>query len=185
MPQAGHKTAYSILSGLGSDYNITAVFFVNTLEKKYFCPDDYAFCSEYYLIPVNLLSRIIGVILHPFLPLRPASRANIRAVWKIREFQEKTGFDTVHFEFTAAGYYRQFIKGEPNTVYSEHDITYQSYERRKLSKGGVLSFLYNIEYLRQKKWELGIIGRMNRVLVHNDKDRLLIINDGVPAIKLK
>ncbi len=185
VPQAGHKTAYSILSGLSMDYNITAVFFMNDLEKKYFCRDDYAFCREFFLFPVSLFSRIRGIILHPSLPLRTASRANIRAAGKIRELQERINFRTVHFEFTASGYYRQYITGKVRTVYSEHDLTYQSYERRKLLKKGLLRILYSLEYGRQKKWELGVIGKMDEIILHNDKDKAILLDDGIPENKIE
>ncbi len=185
VPQAGHKTAYSILSGMSIDYNITAIFFMNDLEKRYFCRDDYSFCREFMIFPVSLFSRIRGIIMHPALPLRAASRADMKAAGKIRELYEKIKFGAVHFEFTAAGFYRQFITGKVTASYSEHDLTYQSYERKKAAKKGLMRLLYSIEYRRQKKWELKVIGNMDRIILHNPKDMSILISDGTPENKIE
>ena len=75
----------------------------------------------------------------------------------------------------------------PNALYvaSEHDVTFLGYERKMYKANNELQRLYwKIAYNNIKKNELNSINQCDLVVTHNDKDRKLLIQNGIDEKKL-
>ncbi len=184
-PQAGHKTARMLLEEAAGMYEVYLIAFVNSEEKKWLKSEDFFLCRESHFIPVTQFSRLISILTHPFLPFNTALRADFSAVRLIRKLIKRVSFEKAHFEFTAAAYYRQWIPGGISCTLSEHDVTYQTFERKRNQTSGLLKILYDFEYRRQKSWELNVLQRFDEIILHNSKDRGLLVNDGIASSKLR
>jgi glycosyltransferase involved in cell wall biosynthesis len=185
-PQAGHKTAYSILKEYSVNFDIIAVFFLNAGENKFYREEDYGFLREIHIFRINYLTRLAGLVMNPFMPVNGAIRKNRKAARLILRLENDNTFSAVHFEFTAAACYLNYIKPGIWKIYSEHDLTWQALERKLEKAGGLKRLLLRFEFIRQKKWELLAIRRMDEVLVHNGKDKGLLLRENIsgPVIKV-
>ena len=186
IPQAGHKTAYSILKGYSEEYNIYLITIINEKEQSYFYPQEFSFCKEIHYVNITKKDRIISIISNLLLPFKVAVRANNKIKRDVIAIQNKYKFDKVHFEFTAAGYYHKFIKQNIFSCISEHDITYQLINRKKDASCNLLmKIIYSFEYKRQRNWELEILTQADEIFVHNIKDKSLLLDDGIDCNKIK
>jgi glycosyltransferase involved in cell wall biosynthesis len=185
VPQAGHKTAYSLLKEYSLNFEIIAVFFLNPGESFYFEEKDYSFCRAVYTFRVNNLTRLAGLFSNPLLPVSESMRKSKQASLLIKSLQKENDFDSVHFEFTASACYLDVINPGIRKIFSEHDLTYQALERKSGQAKGLWRLIYLFEYLRQKKWELDIIRQMEEIWVHNSKDRLLLLQEKIPDDMIK
>ena len=185
-PQGGHKTAATLLDGyVKAGDAVTAIIFLNPREREAFDRKNYSFLKEAYVFPVNNRDRVLRLLRRPWLPFSVVFRADSKAVRLIRRLLRENHFDIAHFEFTASGFYRRFVPDPTETVISEHDVTYQSYIRKRDLARGIKKLLYSFELRRQKKWELGVLGKCSQIWAHNTKDRELLIRDGVSAERIK
>ncbi len=184
VPQAGQKTARDILESYKDEYNIYFITFVNEIENKYFDKEDFKFCMETYHFKVDNIKRFIGLIKNLFFPLNTVFRANLQVVKIVKDLQNRIKFDLIHFEYTSSAYYIDFIHQNCLKVISEHDITYQSSERKYLLSKGINKIFLKMEYLRQKKWELHVLALSDKILVHNSKDKKLLLKEGVADSKI-
>jgi hypothetical protein len=184
VPQAGHKGAFNLLKDYSNEYNVFLVCFINSFESQYFQIKDYDFCIEKHFVNINRLRKIISVLLNPMLPIRVATRINKFAINRISLLEQENKFDLIHFEFTAAMAYFPYVSNAARKIVSQHDITYQSMLRYSQHNKYALKWLYYFEYLRFKKWELKSLSQVDTILTHNQKDRNLIIKDGISADKI-
>lgn len=185
-PQGGHKTAATLLEGyVKAGDAVTAVFFLNLQEREVYDQKNYSSLKNVYIFPVSDRDRVTRLLRRPWLPLSVVFRADSKAVRLIRRLLKENKFDIAHFEFTASGFYRRFVPDSTETVISEHDVTYQSYIRKRDLARGIKKLFYSFELRRQKKWELGVLRKCSQIWAHNTKDRDLLIRDGIPADRLK
>ncbi len=179
VPQAGHKTARMILEVYAKQYNIYLFCFVNSEERNYLKKEDFSFCRAARFINISHFSRLLSILKHPFLPLNTAMRASLKLAYEIKILQRKISLQRSHFEFTASAYYMDFIEKECKKSVSEHDITYQAYERKVKISSGLKKLFYSFEYKRQKRWELKMLNKADEILVHNPKDLDLLMKDNI------
>lgn len=185
VPQAGQKIAYHRLKSYAEQYNVYLVSFVNEVEKAHLDSADLAFCAERHLFEISAAGRVAAGLNNIALPLRVSARANRTAVRLIEELQRRVTFEVAHFEFTAAAQYLTALSQPAHTVIAEHDVTFQSWERKRAASKGVARLLYGVEYDRQKKWELALLNQADEVIVLCDKDRLLLAGAGVNRLKIR
>jgi glycosyltransferase involved in cell wall biosynthesis len=184
VPQAGQKIARETLCEYTKTYNVHLVSFYNEVESDHADPASFPGCAGAWLFPVSRLTRLRSFVSNIRLPLRGAVRANVAAVARIRQLLAERTFSVVHLEYTAALYYLHLVPPGVRTVVTEHDITYQGLERRWRQAGGVAKLLYRAEYLRQRRWELDLLARVDEIRVLSGKDRQLLIADGIPGRKI-
>lgn len=185
VPQAGQKIAYHRLKRYAEQYNVYLVTFVNEVEKAHLDSSDLAFCAERHIFPVSTACRVASALRNLFLPLRVSARASRAAARVIEELQGRVSFEVAHFEFTAAAQYLTALSQPAHTVITEHDVTFQSLERKRAVAKAVSRLLYGVEYARQKKWELALLHQADEVIVLCDKDRLLLAQEGVAPAKVR
>ncbi len=185
VPQAGQKIAYQQLQNYAVQYNVYLVAFYNEIEKEFANSNELDFCTQHHLFEVSASSRMLATLTNILLPLRASVRANNEARKLIIDLQSSVCFDVAHFEFTSAAYYLDTISQSAHKIITEHDITFQSLERKKSASKGLSRFFYNLEYIRQKEWELGSLAKADEIIVLCDKDRLLLIREGVIDKKIK
>lgn len=185
VPQAGQKTAYHVLRRYAEQYNVYLVAFVNEVEKPYLNSADLAFCAQHHLFEVCTAGRLFSALTNITLPLRVAARANRAAARLIVELQRSISFEVAHFEFTSAAQYLSGFTQLAHTVIAEHDLTFQALERKRSASRGVSRLLYALECARQKKWELALLDQADEVIVPSEKDRLLLVREGIQNRKIQ
>jgi glycosyltransferase involved in cell wall biosynthesis len=185
VPEAGQKTARMILEDYSRHYEITLVCFYNSSEEPYLRKEDFSFCRQTFFYKVSKLSRILGILFHPFLPINEAFRTHIAAERRVRKILQTDNFEALHAEFTACGYYFRYAKKGLRKIISEHDVTYQALERKKNSAPGLKKLFFIFEYWRQKRSELRHLMDADEILVHNSKDKAILIGAGISADKIR
>ncbi|MBI5100168.1 MAG: glycosyltransferase [Nitrospirae bacterium] len=185
VPQAGQKITQNILEGYAKHYNIYLVAFYNEAEEKFINEDNAGLCKYIYLSRISSFRRIVSIISHIVLPIKASVRASSKVKKILQELQREVKFDLAHFEFTSAAYYMKWIKNDVKKVITEHDVTYQALERKTKQASKLARVFYNLEYIRQKKWELNVLKKVDEIIVLNEKDKLLLVNDGIPPHKIK
>lgn len=174
VPQAGHKIALQKLKKLSQFGDVFLISQVNEYEKKYIDKSDYDFCKNVYLEHISKINRIINILKHPLLPFKIGSRASNNLKRIISKSCLDNNYEQVHFEFTASIY---FVKYLPVNVYksiTEHDITFQLYNRKYLQANIIFKIFYLFEYLRMKYFEITRIKLFNIVYVLSKKDKELL-----------
>lgn len=185
VPQAGQKIAYQMLQHYAERYNVYLVSFYNEIEKKFASSSDLDFCIQYHLFEVSTSSRFFSVLTNILLPFRASARANRSVTKLIAELQRTISFDVAHFEFTSAAYYLDKISPPTHKVITEHDITFQSFDRKKSAATGLSKLFYNLEFLRQKKWELKSLAKADEIIVLSNKDKQLLVAEGILEGKIR
>ena len=185
VPQAGQKIAYQMLQHYAEQYNVYLVSFYNEIEKEFANSSELDFCTQHHLFEVSAVSRVLSALSNLMLPLRASVRANTTARKLIAELQRTLSFDVAHFEFTSAAYYLPTISQTTHKIITEHDITFQSLERKRCAASGFIKLFYNLECIRQKKWELESLTKVDEIIVLSDKDRQLLVDEGLPGEKIR
>jgi polysaccharide biosynthesis protein PslH len=181
VPQAGQKIAYAALRKYSLDFNVYLVSFFNEIEKSCLDTGEREFCKAVHLFEVTNRDRVLSAILNLLLPVRVAVRADYRVRRLLSKLTGEIDFDAVHFEFTSAAYYLRHVPTNATKTITEHDVTYQSIERKwNLAKMPARLF-YRIEYERQKTWELKMLSAMDKIIVLNEKDKKLLVSDGISS----
>lgn len=184
VPQGGHKSAFSILKSFSTVFDIYLFTFINEKEIGYYSEKDYEFCSRIEFVKINNISRLIAIIRNFRLPFKVATRVNNNAKKMIIELQKEIKFDQIHFEFTSSAYYYKYINSGTKTSISEHDLTYQLIERKFKKSKFIKKLFYKFEFSRQKRWEMKLLNKIDHVLVHNIKDRTLLLEEGIVSEKI-
>lgn len=108
---------------------------------------------------------------------------------KIKKLK-KEGYnpDVIILEWTSMLLFIETIKKYfPEAIYvsSEHDVSFLGYYRKYLATSGkIKKNISKLKYLSQKKYELDAIDKCDFVVTHNEKDRKLLIDNGVLEKKL-
>ncbi|WP_313151757.1 glycosyltransferase family 4 protein [Lacrimispora sp.] len=135
--------------------------------------------EHYKYVVINKWSRIIHILLEPFLPAYFAARTSYRYAFKLIYCMRKYNIEAVHAEYSSMGQYIWLIKKIFPYVrihLVEHDVTAQSYERKKESSKGFRRWYYEWEYKKISKQEKYYCRKADRVLTFNEKDCRLLKN---------
>ena len=96
--------------------------------------------------------------------------------------------DVIILEWTSMLLYIDKVKEVfPNALYvaSEHDVTFLGYERKmKKAKLGIQKLYWKTAYHSIKKNELYSINQCDLVVTHNNKDKRLLVQNGISEKKL-
>lgn len=128
-------------------------------------------------VVINKWSRIIHILFVPFLPAYFAARTSIRYAFKLIYCMKKYNIEAVHAEYSSMGQYIWMLKKIfPNVRIHlvEHDVTAQSYERKKESSKGFKRLYYEWECKKIRKQELYYCKKADRILTFNEKDCKLL-----------
>jgi glycosyltransferase involved in cell wall biosynthesis len=184
VPQAGQKIAYSALKEYSREFTVYLVSFYNEIEQGFLNSGELDFCEEVHLFKVSRRERLLGVLANPLLPVRVAARESGKVHALLARLVGEVDFEGVHFEFTSAAAYLGDVPKQARKIITEHDVTYQSLERR-YRLGGLFGIWYRFEHLRQKRWELRMLSEMDEIVILNDKDRSLLVSDGIAPSRLR
>lgn len=186
IPQAGQKIALSFFKELSKTHNVYLIAFRNNFEKIHSSINEVDFCKEVHIIEQSLLDKVINIFLHPFLPLRVATRKNKAVENLIKNYINLLQIDKVHFEFTSSMLYADLF--DYKNVFLQttaHDVTFQSYYRKYQQSFGFKKLMYKFEYLRFKRWELNVLNKMSNIIVLNTKDLDILKKENISLAKIK
>ena len=119
--------------------------------------------------------RLLGVLRHPLLPACFAARSSGEFRKKLLLALKEQKIDAIHAEYAAMGQYLDIKKDHPElkTTLVLHDVTAQSWERKRDAARGLRRLFLSFELARIRKYE-GLYCRMaDEVLTFNEKDRAL------------
>lgn len=153
-----------VLTFVASDFD-------RKIAKRY--KDD----NHYKAIYINKWTRLIHIILQPFLPNFFSARSSLRFYFYIINFIKKYKINVVHAEYASMGQYFDIIRWlfpHIKIYFVEHDITVQSYERKMKSSTGIKSIYYKWQYHCIKKVEGTYCRQSDLVITFNEKDKSLI-----------
>lgn len=133
--------------------------------------------NHYKTIYINKWTRLIHIILQPFLPNLFSARSSLRFYFYIIYFIKKYKINAVHAEYASMGQYFSIIRWlfpHIKIYFVEHDITVQSYERKMKSSAGIKSIYYKWQYHCIKKVEGKYCRQSDLVITFNEKDKRLV-----------
>lgn len=124
-------------------------------------------------VVINKWSRILHILFAPFLPAYFAARTSFRYAFKLIYCLKKYNIEAVHTEYSSMGQYIWLIKKifpDVRVHLVEHDVTIQSYERKKESSRGLIRWYYEWECKKIRKKEQLYCRAADKVLAFNEKD---------------
>jgi GT2 family glycosyltransferase/glycosyltransferase involved in cell wall biosynthesis len=174
VPQAGQKIAFRNLKLLARDYDVYLIACVNEIESTAVTLDCERLCKEVIVCPINFTSRLKGILLKPWLPLFVAARnlSSIRA--KVSQLLSCHSFERLHVEWTQMALYASSARNIPYKTILEHDVAFQSYERKARNASLPSKLFFYLEFRRLKSWELKALQRFDRILTLSVKDQSLL-----------
>lgn len=185
VPQAGQKIALERIQEYSEEgYTIFLLAFVNEVEQDYLQLTNFKNMASVKLICINTSTRLKSICLHPLLPYRVASRYSTEAEKWIKQIVKDNKIDLIHFEFTTATFYYKLFESNIYKIVVEHDILFQSFERKYRHSNPLKSILMLLEMKRQKRWELKMLRSMDSIIVLNKKDKKLLIEENIPESKI-
>lgn len=161
---------------LRKEHNVYVLTFIasdfdrNIADKYYNNP-------YYQYISINRISRALHVLLEPFLPNYFAARSSLRFAIKMIYTIKKHRIHAVHAEYASMGQYIDLIKKMFPKIKVHlviHDVTIQSYERKKEASKGLVFRYYEWEYKKVRTWEERYCKKADEVLTFNEKDCRLL-----------
>lgn len=171
------------LETLKENHNVTVL----TFQNNSFEADLLKAHPDYQYIKTSKWTFIGNILLHPFMPQMFAIRSSRRYKAEVRKILKEKKIDAVHAEYTAMGQYAWIKKEYPSIQFNmtEHDVTYQSYQRQAAEAKGLKKFYLNIETKKVKKYEARYLKQADTVFAFNEKDgRLLQEIYGIHNIKV-
>jgi hypothetical protein len=187
IPIAGQKIAYDHLKELSESFEIHLIFFSNSIEAEYIKKTDYSFCETIDINYISTFQKNLRRLKYFYLPIKFTSRINKKVKNKTIDLIEKQKISHVHFEFTSSIYYIKYLKKLGlKTEIVEHDVTFLSFLRKyKSSKNPILKFVFFLEYLRIKKYELKYLSKFDEVYTLNQKDKELLLANEINNVSVK
>lgn len=172
-PSAGSNTTLNNIKNLHkSGYKIDFCSLVNSkeYEGKIFYENE---CIENLIIfKISIWKKLINLIWNFQLPILCSVRYDKRLKKFLKENSQN--YDSILLDFTQNINYLKDIKGAKK-ILIEHDISFQAFERKMNNEKKYLKKLfYKFEYKRLKKYEEIMLGKIDLVIVQNDKDYKLI-----------
>lgn len=150
-------------------------FLASEFDRK--IADKYRDDPSYQYVSINRISRIIHVLLEPFLPNYFAARSSLRFAFKMICLIKKHQIEAVHAEYASMGQYFWIIKRLFPTIrihLVEHDVTLQSYERKAEQAGTLKKLYYGWQCRLIRHSEGKYCAYANEVLAFNQKDKGLL-----------
>jgi len=190
---AGGKTFYYYLSNIqndGNKYTLIAKKLKNEkIEKKglenvsIYLVENKKFELKHILsYVIDILSKI-NIFRTYGTTLRQSIYSGIIKIIK----QEELYPDIIILEFTEMVLLAKKLKKffpETKIIASEHDVSYLGMYRKVNSSAGPLKIISYIKYKIRKKYELEALSFCDKILPHNEKDKKLLISDGVSERKI-
>lgn len=184
IPEAGQRNAYNNLLEYSKQYRVHLISFVNNLERQFVNKSELSFCDTVDYSIVNDITRILGMVIHPHLPIDSAART-FPCIGKLLAKQVTLYKPVlVHFEYTACAYYLPFVRTVPRVILSERDVTFQRIERKADRGRGIGSVLLRLEARRQRSWETRKLKCVSEVWVPSEKDRAIVCSVGVEETRV-
>lgn len=153
-----------VLTFIASDFDLK-------IANKY-CNNPY-----YQYISICKASRVLHVLLEPFLPNYFAARSSLRFAIKMIYLIKKHQIQAVHAEYASMGQYFWIIKRlfpQVKIHLVEHDVTLQSYERKMEQANSIKKLYYRWQYKIIKRAERKYCKCADMILVFNLKDKQLL-----------
>lgn len=194
VPHAGGKTHYYYLCEYAKMFDVTLISFAHIHEIETAKKDLNSLHIQYSIIEwrgelwrslIDLESRF-----NPFnRNCRMVSNSDQILLYKHLRDLYKSGYkpDIILLEWTqmliACRKIKRFFP-EAKIVASEHDVTFLAYERKCKKANGIRRFVKRIDYILLKKREIEALKNKDLVIVHNEKDKILLENNGILNNKL-
>lgn len=130
------------------------------------------------IVRSNVITKAICALIHPTLPPLFAIRTSISYSLKLIALVKKYNIDAIHAEYTSMGQYSWIKRLFPNTVFNlvEHDVTYQSFERKLEKTTGVRHIITKHALNRVARKESCWCRQANSVIALSEKDKKLLEN---------
>lgn len=182
---AGGKTYNYYLKQLSAIFEVRTLFFCPLNEKKKIDLGKYGIKFDYVLTSGKPLINIEHMFLDCLGYLLYKNKMfSLYKFCKIVEYLDKLRKnndlpDVIELEWTNFVFYAEKIhKRYPviKIIASEHDVNFQSLERKKVSKS---------IFRRLKKQELVALNCCNSILVQSEKDKELLVNEGIASSKIE
>ena len=143
--------------------------------------------ARYHFVKLYNWSKVLHVLLEPWLPSYFAARSSLRfgvkLIWCVWHYH----IDVIHSEYAAMAQYQWICHLFPRLRYymTEHDVTTQSYERKvKQEQGWKKRYLF-YQLRRLYHYEKIYCQRSDAVMTFSFKDKLLLENQyGLTGIQV-
>ena len=195
VPHAGGKTHYYYLKQFSREFEINLITFSSDNEKNKAVNDLDSLQIDYTIINRNYSKR--EKILNLESSFNPFNR-NCRMVSNTDQIDvlsylrkcKKNGYlpDIILLEWTQMLLACHKVKKMfPNAkvVVSEHDVSFLAFERKYLGAAGIHRMINRIDYLSIHRKELRYLMQSDMILVHNDKDRLLLEDNSIDKNRIQ
>lgn len=173
-PQAGQKIAFRYLEEYASYGIVDVVVIANKAEIIAAKDLKQKFSDRLYTHPLSQIDKIRACLTHIHIPFKFSSRWQTAVINNVQELLKQNTYDIIHFEYSHAAMYLDFVKQQINlkqtkTVISIHDIVSQSFLRKAES-----NFILGIEVARIFHYEKNLYSTANELWVLSKKDRDLL-----------
>ncbi|MBW4480082.1 MAG: glycosyltransferase family 4 protein [Tolypothrix brevis GSE-NOS-MK-07-07A] len=170
-PQAGQKIAFRNLEEYAKHGILDIVVIANQAEIIAAKDLREKFSDRIYTHPLFKLNKISACLTYFHIPFKFSTRRQIAVIKKLQELLKQNTYDIIHFEYSHAAVYLNFIKQQINskhtkTVISIHDVVFQSYLRKAES-----NFILGIEVARIFHYEKNLYSTATQLWVLSQKDR--------------
>jgi polysaccharide biosynthesis protein PslH len=175
-PQAGQKIALRYLESYkNSGATVDVVVVANQAEINATQDLTAKFDNHLYTYPISKIKKISSCLTHVNIPLKFSSRLQAEVTQKIKDLLTENIYDIVHFEYSHAAVYLEFVQKEihslnnskkTKTVISIHDVISQSFLRKAESNP-----LLGVEVARLYRYEKTLYSAANELWVLSNKDR--------------
>jgi glycosyltransferase involved in cell wall biosynthesis len=183
--QAGAKTSYAICEFLSRTEEVHLLAFAAGSEIESLDKQEMRIFASWQYIPVTRVSRILGALRRPLLPLIIAARTSSSYRLRLKQMLREHDFDVVVFDHTGMLQYVRNVPEKIVTVASLHDIFTQSWERHAAHAKNPLRRLALIaEKYRTMRWEQRAFVSTDIIFPLSEKDRGLIDSMSQPGNSL-
>lgn len=170
-PQAGQKIA---LTNLNKYYienkSVDVVVIANKAEINAATDLFGKYKNNLFTYPLDKSDKIISCLTNLSIPLKFSTRYQKAVAEKLKELLDKNIYDVIHFEYSHAAVYLDFVKSlisskNTHTVISIHDVVSQSFLRKSENNP-----ILGIEVARLFKFEKHIYSNVDKLWVLSKKD---------------
>lgn len=170
-PQAGQKIAFRYLEEYASYGIVDVVVIANQAEVIAAKDLREKFSDRLYTHPLSQLNKLRACLTYFQIPFKFSSRRQTAVINKLQELLKQNTYDIIHFEYSHAAVYLDFIKQQINskqtkTVISIHDVVSQSFLIKAES-----NILLGIEVAIIFNYEKTLYSTANELWVLSQKDR--------------
>ena len=185
IPAAGQNLAYHNLVKLAESHDVILISFVNSNEQSYLDLKNYEFCFSVRFFSISLLNRISRAFLFLALPFKTAVRYDLCARRTVAKIFTEYHIELFHAEYTSVASYISLVPDGVASRIVSHDVVFQSYERFYRKNQGLVRWLFGVEFLRQRRWEIASLKKFDLILVLNEKDKSLLADFEVTNVDVQ